>query len=58
MTWLAVHTRPRQEALAAQNLQRQGYTVFLPELQQRKRRAGKWRRVTGPLFPRDRKSVV
>jgi transcriptional antiterminator RfaH len=52
MTWLAVHTRPRQEALAAQNLQRQGYTVFLPELQQRKRRAGKWQRVAGPLFPR------
>ena len=52
MTWLAVHTRPRQEELAALNLQRQGYTTFLPQLQQRKRRSGKWQQVTGPLFPR------
>jgi transcriptional antiterminator RfaH len=52
MTWLAVHARPRQEELAALNLQRQGYTVFLPQLQQRRRRAGKWQLVTGPLFPR------
>ncbi len=52
MTWLAVHTRPRQEELAALNLERQGYTTFLPQLLQRKRRAGKWQLVTGPLFPR------
>ena len=52
MIWLAVHTRPRQEATAAANLSRQGFEVFLPELRQRKRRQGKWQWFTGPLFPR------
>jgi transcriptional antiterminator RfaH len=52
MTWLVVHTKPRQEAIAADNLRRQGFEVFLPELRQRKRQQGKWQWLTGPLFPR------
>lgn len=28
--WYLVHTKPRQEALALEHLQRQGYTAYLP----------------------------
>ncbi len=52
MTWLVVHTRPRQEAVAAENLGRQGFEVFYPRLRQRKRVGTRWEWVTGPLFPR------
>ncbi|MEP1472113.1 MAG: transcription termination/antitermination NusG family protein [Halieaceae bacterium] len=52
LIWLAVHTRPRQEATAAVNLSRQGFEVFLPQLRQRKRRQAKWQWFTAPLFPR------
>ncbi|RLQ21187.1 transcriptional activator RfaH [Seongchinamella sediminis] len=52
LIWLAVHTKPRQEAMAAANLQRQGFEVFLPELRQRKRRQNRWQWFNGPLFPR------
>ncbi|MEP6388351.1 MAG: transcription termination/antitermination NusG family protein [Halioglobus sp.] len=52
MIWLAVHTKPQQEATAAANLSRQGFEVFLPQLRQRKRRQGKWQWFTVPLFPR------
>ena len=52
MTWLVVHSKARAEELAAENLRRQGYEVFLPQLRQRKRRQNRWQWVTGPLFPR------
>ncbi|MEP6391029.1 MAG: transcription/translation regulatory transformer protein RfaH [Halioglobus sp.] len=52
MSWLAVHTKPREEATASAQLQQQGYGVFLPEITERKRRKGKWQRVRSPLFPR------
>lgn len=52
MTWLAVHTKPRAESTAALHLERQGFSVFLPRLKQRKRRSGRWQVVVGPLFPR------
>ncbi|MAC35736.1 MAG: transcription/translation regulatory transformer protein RfaH [Haliea sp.] len=52
MSWLVVHSKPREEERAAQHLANQGFEVFLPRLRQRKRRAGGWRVVTGPLFPR------
>jgi transcriptional antiterminator RfaH len=52
MVWLVVYSKPRQESVAAENLRRQGFEVFLPQLTQRKRRASKWQVVTEPLFPR------
>lgn len=50
--WYAVQTRPRQEATAELNLQRQGYHCYLPKILLRKRRRDKWTRVVEPLFPR------
>ncbi|MCI0507213.1 MAG: transcription/translation regulatory transformer protein RfaH, partial [Gammaproteobacteria bacterium] len=31
--WYTVHTKPRQEAIAEENLLRQGFTVYLPRMQ-------------------------
>jgi transcriptional antiterminator RfaH len=50
--WYAVQSRPRQEALAELNLDRQGYQTYLPKILLRKRRRDKWTRVVEPLFPR------
>lgn len=47
-----VYTKPRCEAQAAEQLARQGYDVFLPPLEERKRRPGGWQWVAGPLSPR------
>ncbi len=52
MTWLVVHSKPREEERAARHLAQQGFQVFLPRIRQRQRRAAGWRLVTGPLFPR------
>ena len=50
--WYAIYCRPRQEARALENLQRQGYSVFLPKLKiLRQRRAGLLP-VVECLFPR------
>ncbi len=50
--WYAVQTKPRQEAVAEANLQRQGFETYLPMLRRRKLRAGKWVQAVEPLFPR------
>jgi transcriptional antiterminator RfaH len=50
--WYAIHTKPRQETLAADNLQRQDFEVYLPRLQQARRSRGRWRRNIEALFPR------
>lgn len=52
LNWYAVHTRPRQEAIAELNLERQGYRSYLPRILLRKRRRDKWKKVVEPLFPR------
>lgn len=49
--WYLVHTKPRKERVAEQNLQRQGYEVYLPLIQQPRRRRGHWIEVIDPLFP-------
>src|ERR1041385_6936479 len=51
MNWFAIHTKPRQEAVAESSLQREGIETFSPKLRRRKtvRRVRRW--VTGPLFP-------
>lgn len=50
--WYLVHTKPRQELLALENLERQGYPCYLPQLCVEKRRRGKLQTVTEALFPR------
>ena len=49
--WYVVATKPRQEVVAQEHLQRQGYATLLPTLRLRKRQRGKWREVTEPTFP-------
>lgn len=50
--WYAVSCKPRQEAIAEENLLRQGYRVYLPRIQSQRRRHGQWTNVIEPLFPR------
>jgi transcriptional antiterminator RfaH len=50
--WFAVQSKPRQESVAEENLSRQGYHSYLPQVRVRKRRRGKWLKVVEPLFPR------
>jgi len=50
--WRLIHTKPHQELIAADNLKRQGYIVYLPLLNHRKQRGGKQVYVRKPLFPR------
>ena len=49
--WYAVATKARDEAIAKANLERQDYRVFLPTINLKKRRRGRWVPVTEPLFP-------
>jgi len=50
--WYTIFCKPRGEATAEGNLQHQGYSVYLPRMQIRRRRAGKWVDSVEPLFPR------
>lgn len=50
--WYAVHTKPKQEARALENLENQGFSCFLPLLDVEKMRRGKVQRVTEPMFSR------
>ena len=47
-----VHTKPRAEARALENLQRQGFEVFLPMITLQKVRRAKLANVTEPMFSR------
>ncbi len=50
--WHLIHTKIRQEALALDNLERQGFTCFLPMLSIEKPLRGRMQVVQEPLFPR------
>jgi transcriptional antiterminator RfaH len=50
--WYAVHTKPKQEKRALDNLQFQGFECFLPLLEVEKVRRGKVQRVIEPMFSR------
>jgi transcriptional antiterminator RfaH len=50
--WYVVHTHPRAEARAALNLDRQGFTCYLPRYLKRRRHARRIETVAAPLFPR------
>ena len=51
-SWHLIHTKIRQERLALDNLERQGFECFLPTIQAEKLRGAKLRVVTEALFPR------
>jgi transcriptional antiterminator RfaH len=50
--WYTVFCKPRGEEVAETNLRRQGYSVYLPRLLTRRRRAGNLSNCISPLFPR------
>ncbi len=50
--WYAVCCKPRQEAVAEENLLRQGFRVYLPRIRIRQRRRGQWIDAVEVLFPR------
>lgn len=52
MKWYVVHTRPRQEERALENLERQGYSVWMPWLEVEKVRRGRIAKVVEPMFSR------
>jgi transcriptional antiterminator RfaH len=50
--WYLVHTKIRQESVAQENLERQGFECFLPQIHVEKLRRGQLRVVREALFPR------
>jgi transcriptional antiterminator RfaH len=52
MHWYIVHTKPRQEKCALDNLHRQGYQCYLPTIPSEKLRQGLLTVSDLPLFPR------
>src|SRR3569623_35819 len=52
MHWYLVHTKPKQEKCALQNLEQQGYVCYLPILPTEKLRQGELAVIDEPLFPR------
>lgn len=50
--WYLIHTKVRQERCAQENLERQGYTCFLPQIGAEKLRRRALVVVQEPLFPR------
>lgn len=52
MHWYLVHTKPRQDKRALQNLEQQGYQCYLPTLPSEKISQGILTVTDEPLFPR------
>jgi transcriptional antiterminator RfaH len=50
--WYLIHTKPLGERTAQENLERQGYVAYLPQLLQMMRRRQRWIQRAVPLFPR------
>ena len=50
--WYAVFCKPRQELIAQENLERQGFKVYLPRIRSRQNRRGQWFDTVEALFPR------
>ncbi len=50
--WYLIYAKPSQEIVAQQQLERQGYTTYLPMIMNAKRRNGRRRYVEEPFFPR------
>jgi transcriptional antiterminator RfaH len=52
LAWYVVHTKPRQESRALENLQKQEFECFLPLVSVEKSRAGRFSVVQEPMFSR------
>ena len=50
--WYLIHTKIRQERVALENLERQGFACFLPTILAEKLRRGALQVMKEPLFPR------
>ena len=50
--WYLIHSKPRQEHIAQEQLNRQGYETYLPLCPVRRRRQGRVAKVIAPMFPR------
>lgn len=50
--WYLVYSKPQQERLALENLERQGYASYLPLIRNRRRRNGRFVSLVEPMFPR------
>ena len=51
-SWYLINSKPRQEKLAREQLERQGYQTYLPFTTVRRRRRGRAYSEPGPMFPR------
>ena len=52
MNWYPVYTKPRQERIARENLERQSFDTYLPLMQASRKRRGKWVDTIEPMFSR------
>ncbi|OGI65033.1 MAG: hypothetical protein A2W18_05595 [Candidatus Muproteobacteria bacterium RBG_16_60_9] len=50
--WYLVYAKPRQETIAQMNLDRQGYSAYLPLVRLPRRHKGRMITVVAPMFPR------
>ncbi len=50
--WFAIHTKPRQETVAEENLIRQGFDTYCPRIQLEQIKRGKRVKVIEAMFPR------
>jgi len=50
--WYLIYSKPQQERLAYENLERQGYHSYLPLIRNRRRRQGRYVAIVEPMFPR------
>lgn len=51
-SWYLIFTKPRMESIAQENLERQHYQTYLPQVQTTKRLRGKYANVIEAMFPR------
>ncbi len=51
-SWYVVCCKPRQESIAKEHLQRQGFEVYLPRISARQRKRDRWVDSIQVLFPR------
>lgn len=52
MNWYAVYTKPRQERVAKENLERQSFETYLPLMKASCKRRGEWVETVEPVFSR------
>jgi len=51
-SWYLIYCKPQQERVARDNLERQGYVIYLPLAPVRRRKKGRTVRIIDPIFPR------